>query len=177
MCNEAARAFDRYKDVKAVSVLENTAMPRWGLRTKWGDTVVQVIADWAEASCPIRGCSGGKQVAAFLHNPCDALTYELKEIAALGGDNVDDEDVQAEIERAVNSAEEIRVCQLCSQTLDAEYLSKYPTTQHCPTCFDKIMDERGKECRKQHPDWGQHRGGDEDGEWILVEGCGYVWHE
>lgn len=78
--------------------------------TIWGDTY-RIRANFAEASCHIEheGEPGewspwGRQVADFGHDPEDAMTEYLREMAVASGDDPEgDEDIADEITEAVDS--------------------------------------------------------------------------
>lgn len=66
----------------------------------WGDTF-EISADFARASCPIKGDLHGRQVADFRHSARAAMRSLLEEIAVMGGD--DPEDAEDEIEAALDA--------------------------------------------------------------------------
>ena len=59
-------------------------------RTTWGADTIEVSADWAEASCPVSGVSGGQQVADFRHRPVLAMQGALAECAVADGLDADE---------------------------------------------------------------------------------------
>jgi hypothetical protein len=70
--------------------------------------VYAVTADWAQASSPVLsyGQHGwdlephGRQVADFRHSPRAALESQIREAIAAGGDEPDDDDVEAILDDA-----------------------------------------------------------------------------
>ena len=51
-------------------------------RTKWGSDDVVMLANFAEASCPIDGDQRGRQVADFRHRPEAAMRAILEDEAS-----------------------------------------------------------------------------------------------
>jgi hypothetical protein len=66
----------------------------------WGDTY-DVSGDFSQASSPVDGPSGGRQVADFRHSPEAAMREMLEESASSGGD--DPEEYADEIAAAVEA--------------------------------------------------------------------------
>lgn len=71
--------------------------------------VYAVAADWSQASCPVMvyGEDGwdneghGRQVADFRHRPRAALESIIREAIEMGGDEPDDDEVEAILDAAV----------------------------------------------------------------------------
>jgi hypothetical protein len=73
------------------------------IKTKWGDEIVEISADWSKAACPIEGLPG-RQVADFRHNPKAALRQALLEWASADGLDLEARATQNMIERAIKRA-------------------------------------------------------------------------
>jgi hypothetical protein len=73
------------------------------IKTKWGEDIVEISADWSKAACPIEGLPG-RQVADFRHNPKAALRQALLEWAEADGLDLKDRVAQNKIERAIKRA-------------------------------------------------------------------------
>lgn len=67
--------------------------------TCWGDEY-EVSADWSQASSPVDGPDGGRQVADYRHSPAAAMRDLLEQVVRFGGD--DPEGVADEIDEAID---------------------------------------------------------------------------
>ena len=73
----------------------------------WGDDY-EISGNFAQASSPVWGPSGGRQVADFRHSAVAAMRALLEETAVASGDDPeDDDDVAAEIESALDRMVEV----------------------------------------------------------------------
>ena len=72
------------------------------IHTKWGNDVVAVSADWAQASDPVEGDDHGRQVADFRHSPEAALRAQLEDCACI--ERMDDDEAEAAIDAAMEEA-------------------------------------------------------------------------
>jgi len=70
--------------------------------TKWGSDTVIVSADWGEASSPVDGVSGGRQVADFRHSGSRALRAAIEECAEKDGMDLEDDDTIEKIDGAMD---------------------------------------------------------------------------
>jgi hypothetical protein len=76
-------------------------------KTMWGESEIEVSADWAQASSPVWGVPGGRQVADFRHRPERAIRAAVESCATAEGLDIEDADVAAKIQAAVDSAVEV----------------------------------------------------------------------
>lgn len=68
--------------------------------TCWGQSY-EVSADWAQASSPVAGPSGGRQVADFRHSPAAAIRDMLEDAVLAGGGEIDE--AAGEIDEAIEN--------------------------------------------------------------------------
>lgn len=78
-------------------------MSHYSLTTTFGGETYSVSADWAQASSPVDGVDGGRQVADFRHRPELALRQSIEESIRYSGDDPDD--MADEIDAAIEAAE------------------------------------------------------------------------
>lgn len=67
----------------------------------WGETF-EISGDFAQASSPVHGVDGGRQVADFRHSPAAAMRAALEDCASMGGDDPEDDEIAAEIDAAID---------------------------------------------------------------------------
>jgi hypothetical protein len=74
-------------------------------RAKWGSDWVYISANWAEASSPVTGVGGGRQVGDFGHSPRLAMERALYEFAR--DDGMDEDEQPDAVERAMETMCEV----------------------------------------------------------------------
>ncbi len=75
-------------------------------RTKWGSDMIEISADFAQASDQVAG-TNGRQVADFRHNPSVAMRYTIEREAETEGLDINDVGVEEWINDAVDTMTEI----------------------------------------------------------------------
>lgn len=75
-------------------------------RTEWGQSTIEISADFDQASCPVKG-TNGLQVAYFRHDPEEAMEHAIEAVIRAEGRNP--EDCEDEIEAAVSNMEEVKI--------------------------------------------------------------------
>lgn len=69
--------------------------------------VFEISGDFDQASSPVYGVEGGRQVADFRHSPAAAMRAAIEECVTAGGDDPDSEEISAEIDEAVDGMLEV----------------------------------------------------------------------
>lgn len=75
-------------------------------RTTVAGDVIEISANFAEASCPVEG-TNGRQVADFRHRPVLAMDYAVRRYYRECGEDVDSEEISGAIDDAVEAMIEV----------------------------------------------------------------------